>query len=676
MPDTSPFEQIEAIYRGAPIGLCVLDRELRYVRVNDRLAEMNRLPVSAHLGSRVQDVVPQVADLVVPILQRVLYTGDPVRNLEVTTPDPPRGSGQSFRLQCLPLRNVEQAVVGLNVVIEDITEQRLTAERLSTAERRLWLQTEHSPMAVIEWDANYHVTRWGGAAEAMFGWKAEEVLGQPIDRLNIVVEEDWPIVQQAMERMTAADRPYVVSSNRNYTRDRRVITCDWYNSVLTDPDGRLASVLSLVLDVTEQRRAEIEQRLLTGASEVLAEAHDTDRAIARLVRLPIPVFADWCGLETVTPGGRIEPRSFAHLAPEIEADLAPVHRQLLYEWDSRATNIEALKSGKSILRSPVSGLDERSNDARFLELAQALAATSLLAVPLRVEERTLGVWTWGRSRPEPFTPHDLALAEELGRRAATVILNAELFEAIERANRTKDQFLATLGHELRQPLGALTTALALLGKTAASENSERILRVASRQLDLATRLVDDLLDLSRIERGKVMLHRTPLELRRVVKDAVEATGHLVRERQQQLETAMPDSPVSVLGDAARLQQVVSNLLSNASKFSPERETIHLTVEVQGGAARIAVRDNGRGIARSEIDTIFEPFAQAGPKTGGGLGIGLAVVRQLVELHDGAVQAHSEGEGCGSEFVVLLPLAGQAGHDAAPGVRVSHQGRNS
>jgi PAS domain S-box-containing protein len=662
VPDTTPLEQIDAIYRAAPIGLCVLDRELRYVRVNDRLARINGLPAAAHLGRRVGELLPEIADVLEPVLRRVLEAGDAIENVGISTPPPPAGSGRSVVMHCLPLC-AGQKIVGINVVVEDITGAKQTAERLRSAERRLWLQTEHSPMAVIEWDADYRVTRWGGAAETIFGWKADEVLGLPIGKLNLVVEDDWPIVQETIRRLNSAENPHVVSRNRNYTRDGRTITCDWYNSVVRDPEGRLSSVLSLVLDVTEQRRVEIEQELLSAASEVLAVALDTDMAIERLLRLPIPQFADWCGLEILTGGGEIRPRGFAHRTPELELQLASLHRRVPFDAGSAAPSVEALRSGRSILVADFRHLDCQSIDERHLPLLNALAPVSLLCVPLRVEDRTLGVWTWGRSRQEAFTGRDLALAEELARRTATAILNAQLFEAVDRANRIKDQFLATLGHELRQPLSALTAAISLLGKTASSDASERVWSVASRQLNLITRLVDDLLDLSRIERGKVALQRQAIELNAVVRDAVDVNAHLFVDRGQRLTVAVPDAPVPIVGDAARLQQAISNLLSNASKFTPEGGSIDLTLEVHERQARISVRDTGRGIQRSQLDAIFEPFAQAGGGAGGGLGIGLAVVRQLVELHGGKVMADSEGEGRGSEFVVLLPLASAANVNA-------------
>jgi signal transduction histidine kinase len=173
------------------------------------------------------------------------------------------------------------------------------------------------------------------------------------------------------------------------------------------------------------------------------------------------------------------------------------------------------------------------------------------------------------------------------------------------------------------------------------------------------RLVDDMLDLSRIERGKLLLDRAPLDLRDVVRDAIEATAHVVGERAQHVHVATPECRLLIRGDAARLQQVVSNLLTNASKFSPDGGRIEVSLQQADECGRLSVRDSGRGVPPSELHTIFEPFAQMHPEGGGGLGIGLAVVQQLVRLHGGTVEAHSEGEGTGCEFIVTIPLAAEA-----------------
>jgi PAS domain S-box-containing protein len=231
-----------------------------------------------------------------------------------------------------------------------------------------------------------------------------------------------------------------------------------------------------------------------------------------------------------------------------------------------------------------------------------------------------------------------------------------LIEALEHAERQKDAFIATLAHELRQPISAMAAALAVMRTPAGPQQAERARAVMERQTGHLTRLVEDLLDASRIAQGRVTLVRTRTALRDVIESSVHVVQPLVRQQQQDLQVQFPDAPVWVDGDPARLQQVFSNLLMNATKFTPPGGRITIAVETADESVLVRVRDTGRGIAADMLPKIFGLFSQAVPEDGGGLGIGLAVVRGLVERHGGTVQALSSGPGQGSEFVVRLPVA--------------------
>lgn len=232
----------------------------------------------------------------------------------------------------------------------------------------------------------------------------------------------------------------------------------------------------------------------------------------------------------------------------------------------------------------------------------------------------------------------------------------------ERANHAKDEFLAILAHELRQPLAAIFAALAVLRQHVAQHvatertAAERSIAVVERQTGHLRRLVEDLLDASRIVRGEVVLQRRPLNAVDVVRDAVEAARPRADERRQHLECRLPDAPIVVDADPTRLQQVLLNVLSNAIRYTPPGGDIQLVVERESDRVAIRVRDSGEGIAADELSRIFSLFVRAGERRGSGLGIGLAVARSLTELHGGAIDAASEGLGRGSEFRITLPLA--------------------
>jgi signal transduction histidine kinase len=229
--------------------------------------------------------------------------------------------------------------------------------------------------------------------------------------------------------------------------------------------------------------------------------------------------------------------------------------------------------------------------------------------------------------------------------------------AAESANRAKDEFLAILGHELRNPLAPIVTALELMRLRGDGESMpER--QIINRQVRHLTRLVEDLLDVSRIAEGKIDLRRRVTEMADIVAAAVETVRPQIADRHQDLSIVVPDTGLRIDGDVTRLVQVIGNLLSNASKYTPARGQIALEVSRRDDIVEVRVRDTGIGISPEMLPRIFELFAQepqALHRAAGGLGLGLTIVRSLVRLHGGTVEAHSDGIDRGSEFIVRLPL---------------------
>jgi signal transduction histidine kinase len=231
-----------------------------------------------------------------------------------------------------------------------------------------------------------------------------------------------------------------------------------------------------------------------------------------------------------------------------------------------------------------------------------------------------------------------------------------LQDALREADRRKDEFLAMLAHELRNPLAPIRNAVQLLGHPNASEATEQAAReMMKRQVAHMVRLIDDLLDVSRITRGRLTLRREPVALARLVEQALETSRpHLT----QQVTVRLPSEPVHLDADPVRISQVLSNLLNNAAKYTPKSGHISVTAELEGDTVAIRVRDDGEGIAAADLPHLFRMFSQgrsALERMKGGLGIGLALSRSLVELHGGTIEARSDGPGKGSEFVVRLPV---------------------
>jgi PAS domain S-box-containing protein len=316
----------------------------------------------------------------------------------------------------------------------------------------------------------------------------------------------------------------------------------------------------------------------------------------------------------------------------------------------------------------------------FRQYLEGHPVHSLLVVPIRHAGKVLGTLALVRRDPaRPYEEADVALVEDLAARTALAITRArerqELEEArrkAQEANRAKDEFLAMLGHELRNPLAPMQTALELMQMRApAAATNERV--VIERQMKHMVRLVDDLLDVSRITGGKVILRKAVVELQQVVGKAIEVASPLLEQRAQTLVTDLP-AGLPVLADDERLAQVVSNLLTNAAKYTEPGGRIEVQARREAGQVRLSVKDNGMGIDPDLLPSIFQLFVQgrqAMDRSAGGLGLGLTIVRTLVEMHGGQVSAHSDGPGRGSEFVVRLPLVAGSEVQVSPAALESH-----
>jgi signal transduction histidine kinase/ActR/RegA family two-component response regulator len=302
-------------------------------------------------------------------------------------------------------------------------------------------------------------------------------------------------------------------------------------------------------------------------------------------------------------------------------------------------------------------------------------------LPLKLGARTMGVLALGMPGLE-HGPLDERGLLEIATRAAIAFDNAELYSTVERemarakdaeerlqqASRRKDEFLAMLSHELRNPLAPILTAAQVLDKVAPNDARVSWVReVIERQVTHLAGLVDDLLDVSRIAQGKVVLNREAVELAKVLEHSLEIVRPMITAKRHALTVRYPDKPVWVFADFSRLSQTFNNVVHNAAKYTADGGKIELTVEVEHGTATVRVRDNGIGIDTQFLPHVFEVFTQGYrglDRSQGGLGVGLAVVRRLVELHQGAVDISSEGPGRGTEVTIRLPCISQVVPHAA------------
>ena len=266
-----------------------------------------------------------------------------------------------------------------------------------------------------------------------------------------------------------------------------------------------------------------------------------------------------------------------------------------------------------------------------------------------------------------MTLDDVRAAEDLAHRAVIAIENSRLLATLKEADRRKDEFLAILAHELRNPLAPIRNAVQIFrAKGPPSAELQWATELIDRQVSQMTRLVDDLLDVSRITRGKIDLRKERVELETVVKSAVEASRPLIEKWGHKLTVSIPPLPIFIEADQTRMAQVILNLLNNSAKYTDQGGRIWLTAERQGDEVSIRIRDSGIGIPKEMLPRIFDMFTQVDQsleRTEGGLGVGLTLVQRLVEMHGGRVEARSDGPGKGSEFVVRLPVVREVNESA-------------
>ncbi len=407
-------------------------------------------------------------------------------------------------------------------------------------------------------------------------------------------------------------------------------------------------------------------RFLADAGVVLAQSLDEVETLRNVTQLAIGSFADWCWVDLLDPhsgdivrvaiaGSR---QSKTALAENFAEGPTPI------EPDPKYPGLRALRGGEPVLVRDFTEADWRDAMAGDARLMREPAPRSVMAVPLLARGEGFGALTLARNdASRPYDDRDLQFAEEIGRRASVAIENARLYAtarrdraAAEEASRAKDQFLAVLGHELRNPLAPIATALRLMALRAGHAFiSERA--IIERQVQHMTRLVDDLLDVSRITRGKVELRRRPIEIAEVIAKAVEIASPALEQKQHRLEVEVAASGLTVNGDAGRLAQVFANLLTNSAKYTPPYGDVSVRATSDRRIVRVCVHDTGMGIAPDVLPHIFEVFVQGSRRDAvrAGLGLGLAIVQSLTELHGGRVEARSAGLNQGSEFVVELPL---------------------
>jgi len=433
-------------------------------------------------------------------------------------------------------------------------------------------------------------------------------------------------------------------------------------SAVRDEDGNVIGGVNVLVDIDERKRRQEIQDFLAESSVALAQVADYESTLERIAGLAVPFFADWFGVLVRQPNGELRRMAVRHLNPGREQDVEALYKAYPPSAERPYGAAAVLHSGKPIFASDFdAALQKIARDERHLELMRNLGLKSYICVPMRSRGNIVGVLTFATAESKrTYSDIHFRAAEDLAGRAAIAIENAQLLEAMKDADKLKDEFLAMLAHELRNPLAPVRNAVHILrAKSPPNTETQWAQDVIERQVQQMSRLVDDLLDVSRIASGKIELRLERLPISTAVSNAIEVSRPLIERGRHELSITTSPEPLYVQADGARLSQIFSNLLANAAKYTDPGGRIGVAIERERAHAVVRVTDTGMGIPPEMLGRIFDMFVQvgrSGEQSQGGLGIGLTLVKRLAELHGGHVAARSAGLGKGSEFIVRLPLA--------------------
>ena len=498
---------------------------------------------------------------------------------------------------------------GAVLVFRDVTERRGFEE----AQARLAAIVESSVDAIVSKTLEGIVRTWNAGAERLFGYTAEEVVGRsitviiPPDRLHEETE--------ILARLSRGERIEHYETVRR-AKDGRLIDISLTISPTRDPEGKIIGAAKIARDITERRRAEEAQARLAAIVE-----SSQDAIISKTLQ---GIIETWNTAAERLYGYTAQEAVGKPITLLIPPDRLNEEKEILARL-SRGERIEHYETVR------------RAKDGRLIDI-------SLTISPIRDSRGRI----IGASK----------IARDITKRKKTEQALQEAMEALRKADRRKDEFLAMLAHELRNPLAPLRNGLQVLRLATDPDLVAKSRDIMDRQLFHMVRLIDDLLDVSRISLNKMELRRSTVLLTEVINNAVETARPAIQKAGHTLTVSLPPEPIHLDGDLTRLAQVFGNLLSNSARYTEGRGQIWLSATREDSQITVTVRDTGIGIPAAALPNVFEMFSQVDrtiERSAGGLGIGLALVKGLVEMHGGTVQAESPGEGQGSTFTVRLPI---------------------
>jgi len=659
--DLPPNEQVEQFYRDGYLAEC-----------NDAMARMYGFAGASDIvGARLGDLMPDSLENRAYLKQ---WIGEGYRLTNADSHERDRDGQEKV------FSNNFVGIIEKGLLLRawgtqrDVTHSRRVAREARDNHQHLQLALRAGRMGTWEWNAQMQLVSWSEEIETLFGIEPGNLSGQSAPDIfqKLIHPDDWQyVLGQALASRESGE----------YEVEYRVIWPDgslhWIHSLgLAQHDENVNSyrLSGTSRDITAQKEAEFTQSFLAEAGALFVSSLDYQTTLQNVANLIVPRFADLCSIDIAADDGTIHRLAIVGAdAAKAEVLMAMRHASLL-DTNAKMGPAHAIRTGETTFVQHWSQSDANANsrDDKARELFKILDPKSYICTPMIAGGKTVGAINFIHAESgRVYNSGDLHLARAIADRAALAVENARLYQQAdlarreaEIANRAKDEFLAVVSHELRTPLTPMLGWLDLMRKERSSakpwdaQRWEHAVEVLDRNARLQYQLVNDLLDVSRIVSGNLRLALAPVALAPLMRAAVEAVLPHATARDIAVETRFQHVG-DITGDAERLQQIIANLLANAVKFTPEGGRIEVVLETRDAQTCISVRDWGIGIEADFLPHIFERFRQADASTTrrhGGLGLGLSIVRHLVELHGGTVQAQSDGRGHGATFTVCLPSA--------------------
>jgi PAS domain S-box-containing protein len=675
VPLGGPGHLLLATFEQAAIGIAHLTLDEQWISVNQRYCEITGYSREEILSAKVEGLThPDDVDASLEFIRRIRSGELPEYRMEKRYVRK-NGAVIWVHLTVSIVRSATGAPLYLVAFIEDITQRREAQSEASRSLSLLRATLESTADGILVVDLNGKILSFNQKVADMWGIPPEVFASGDDQRaINMALEKLVNPDDFVAKMMELYRHPEESSYDVLELKDGRTFERYSQPQLIDDvPVGRVWSFR----DVTSRRRAEEQEielvqeqaaraeaensqkraSLLAEASRVLSASFDYQTTLAALVRLAVPALADYCALDIVEAEDTFERIGEAHIDPEKSQLLREVARFPKSALTSRHPLMRVLATGAPVLEADVTPAFIRASfaEAGQRRVVEALEPRSLICVPLVTSGKPLGALTLVTSGSgRRYDIADLSLAADLARRAAIVVEHARLFHEAQQATRARDDVLAVVAHDLRNPLNTVTMAVSLMLETTPPERVEerRQVEILRRAADRMNRMIQDLLDVKRMESGRLTTDLKPELPATIINDTIDMLRPLAAGSTIGLEANIEEDLPPVLADAARIQQVLSNLVGNAVKFTPRSGRITVCAERIDGEVRFAVIDTGPGIPAEQLPHIFGRFWQA-KSDHRGIGLGLAIAKGIVEAHNGRIWVESH-VGLGSTFYFTLP----------------------